>query len=172
MATATYICSSELKFFIQLQKSFSASFARSARAVPMDFFGMKSTWADDGVAEEQDESEYAEGGAEMQAPPIDPGADALDVDGFPQEAAAEEENLLCDEWVDDLPPTAAPILGEASVAREALELLQLLAAPPPAAPSARAPVGRPAGPDRNPLHPRRSRGGMGGGLRGGGSHVG
>ena len=92
MATATYICSSELKFFIQLQKSFSASFARSARAVPMDFFGMESTWADDGVedSEAPGQEAPAQAGVQETNPSNGSGAaeGAVEFGVLPQEAVA------------------------------------------------------------------------------------
>ena len=105
----------------------------------MAFFGLESSWADDGL---EQEPEGCVGQGEQEGGDFGEQEDGVGV------CAGEE--LWDDTWADDFVPTAAPLLeegifGEAGGAKEALELLQLLAAPPPAAPSARAPAGRPSG---------------------------
>ena len=98
----------------------------------MELAWMASAWADDGQAEEQEEAEYAEGGAEVQAPPPveevesgglsdfdDSWADNYDRRAQPateSDGAEDGKVLFADSWADEAP----------SVAQEALQLLQLL----------------------------------------------
>ena len=116
----------------------------------MAFWGMESGWADDGV--DSDLLDVEAGGVDV--PPQEAVATGAPLELSGDSIAEDEDVLFDDSWADEgfvrAPSSAAPLLeegisGEAVGAREALELLQLLAAPPPAAPSARAPAGRPTG---------------------------
>ena len=139
----------------------------------MAFSGWESSWADDGVEEDVGAVTESDGAGGRLSVGVGAGAPRVLTGDL---IAEDGEVLFDDSWADE------GFVRVPSVAQEALELLQLLGTSPPASPAGipAAPAapsdarsGRPADrPDRNSPPPRSIRGGSGGVLRGGGSHVG